>query len=655
MADFLSRQGNRGLTKLATNQAARNQLLGEAESLQPDYDAVTKAIMDRKLYAADFAPVANEVNGLVTNYMSKYQADPFFAFSREGRRTTKTLRQIINDPSLKMMEDNAKLADDQYKKAMDKDLGNDFVVNGDKVAVVRNGGREWVDIDNIGSLNGDNGEGLLTVNLDHQLTRNRFGVRGEVPSYAMTSIKDIDDKIRSAFSNIGSDEIARLLKDTSAGTDTNVRTKNNFNQLRVAANNLIQKELTNEEKNTLKAKYLRSTGEPSKAGFDAWLEDRVYKVAQGRASSVDERKDEQSISIKNAKVAREMAALGKEPLSAAHGIVTGKFGTRPVIRTEKGIATTAQANLLPQQETFALSNGKYTDDNGVKHTSRKLSDLNVFSDATDLGNVLLRVAGGNGQGGFINLPNVKDFGVVSDDRNGAPSLIYEYSYTASDGIKQIIPSGVVDQYNAKIRAGQPIPQSIEQYMTQVNGEEAMQMIQQSDYKNPADKQAALMDAQKQMQQRGYVSLLMKEPYIAAKVITLDEQGFGGIDQNQELVNPMMQAAREAGYEGKENRSLKDYYTKYSGEGSIIDAGNWFNPLSDKMYELDVRIPVKSFEALHAAYGGTVKGEREDTNIGTMGFFPKFDVVPSNILDRTSIPNMVGGQQFQTLDAFKNGG
>lgn len=656
MADFLSRTGSRALTRLSMQQNAKQQLLAEASALQPDYDAVTKAIMDRELYAADYAPIANEVNGIVTNYMNKYNADPFYAFSREGRRAARTLKQIVNDPSIKMLEDNAKLADDQYKKALEKDLGGDFVVRGDKVAAMKGGQRVWIDVDDIGGLDSAEGDGLLTVDTDHQLTRNVFGVRGEIPSYNMTSVKNVDDKIRAAFSNVGTTEVARLLRDTGAGTDTSITTKNNINQLRTIANNLINSELTQDEKNTLMSKYLQSAGTPTKDGFRQWLENRIFKVAEGRATTVDERKDEVSITSKLAKQSAETAAaIGKETgLSPAHGVITGLYGTRPVVRSENGVAATTRANLLPAQETFSRSRGKYTDENGVTYTSRKLNDLQVFSDATDLGNVLLRVAGGKNQGQFVTLPNVQDFGVVADDVNGAPSLIYEYSYTGKDGSKQIIPSSVVEQINTKIRNGQPIPQELREYMTNVSAEEAINMISQADYRDERMRQAALADAQRQVQQKGYVSVLMNEPYIAAKVLTLNERGFFGIDQNSELVNPMTNVIKESGYQGKQDKSLREYYTRYAGQGDIIDTNAWYNPASDEVYELDVRIPLKSFQALHATYGGQVKGEREDVNIGTMGLFPKFDVVPSNILDPTSLPNMVGSRQFQTLDAFKNG-
>lgn len=249
------------------------------------------------------------------------------------------------------------------------------------------------------------------------------------------------------------------------------------------------------------------------------------------------------------------------------------------------------------------------------------------------------------------LPNAKEFAVVSDDRNGAPALIYEYSYTDSEGVKQIIPSSIIEQYHAKIRAGQPLPPAIEKYTTPVSGEDAIRMIEQAEYKNVRDKQAALADAQRQMETKGYVSVVMQEPFIAAKVLVGKNRGWFDNDMNSELLNPLVEAVSNAGYESKDSQALRDYYTKYSGMGDVV-SNSYFN---DEVYELDTRIPVSSFQALSSAYGGAVKGEREDNYIGTMGFFPKFDVVPSNLLDQTSLPNMVGRRQFQTLDAFKNGG
>lgn len=654
MADFLSKTPSRALTRLSMQQQARQQLIGEATAMQPDYDAVTKAIMDKKLYAADFAPIANEVNGMVNNYMTKFQADPFYAFSREGRRTVKQLRQIIHDPSIKMMEDNAKLADEQYKQAQERELGGDFVVKGGKVAAIRGGKRVFVDVDELNMLNQDAGEGILTVDTDHLLTRNQFGVRGEVPTYNMTSIKDIDQKIHNAFAGLGSTEVSRLLRDTSPGVDTNVRGKQNVNQLNAVVSNLLNRELTESDKNTLMSKYLQSAANPTKAGFDSWLQERILQVAEGKASTVDERKEQQAISLKNAKAQAEMAGIGKEPLGPAHLVVRGDYGTRPIIRTEGGTATTVRANRLPP-ETFKFSTGEYRDEAGVVHTSRKLGDLTVLSNATDLGNVLLRTAMGDGKGNYINLPNVKDFAVVADDDTGAPALTWEYSYEdPQTGGKQIIPSTIVEQFHAKMRAGQPLPPNIIPYTTQMEPQEAIEMIQNADYKLERDRQVALADAQKQAEQQGFVRVLKKDAYIATKLLVPKERGaiFTDYeDTNRELLKPIIDRAEGAGYKSKDSSSLRDYYNTYGGRGAILD-DTLFN---DELYELDARIPVTSFQAMNAAYGGKVTGERDDNNVATSGFYPKFDLVPSTMLDPTSIPNQVGRRQYQTLDAFKNAG
>lgn len=652
MANFALPNRSRKLTQLQTQAAAKQQLLTEAASLQPDYDAVTKALLDKELYSADYTPVADRVNGIVSEYVSNFNKDPFYAFTRKGRQTARVLKEILNDPALRQYEADAKISDDNYKRAKDKNLGGDYLVDGNRVAVIRDGKRDWMDIDNLNQLDSKKNEGVLTVDDDHYYTRNAFGVRAGVPTYSMSSIKDVEDKIRSAFANAGSTDLQGTARNTSDGIDTAWRRKSNRQQLGIMANNLINKELTKEDLNTLKSKYLQSAPNPSNAGFKQWLNDRVISVAEGRADTVQENKEDVSLDLKRAKAAGE-AQLGKEPLSPAHGIITGFYSSRPIIREEKGTGTFTKGNLLPIKETFERSRGKYKDPNGVEYTSRKLSDLDVFSDATDLGGLLLRVPGGNSQGEFKSVPGLANYAVVADNPEAAPALVYEYSYTDRSGIKQIIPTNVVSEVQAKIKAGQPLPASLEKYTTTVPLEQAQEMIMSGDYSD-AQKQVLLRDAEKQAQQKGYVTTLAREPYVATGVIFGQERNWFSEDMNSSSVDSLLETIQQAGYKHSTSGEDVDYFNNYGGKGSVLDQ-SWGPGSQDRTYRLDVRIPLKSFQALHAAYGGTVKGEREDTNIGTMGLFPKFDLIPSNILDPTSIPNQVGRQQFQTLDAFKNGG
>src|SRR5258706_3330162 len=100
MPDFVSRQPNVGLVKQAEREGSYRQLLQEASSLTPDVDAITGAIMDKKLYAPNKAPYLNAVNEIVGDYLGKFDKDPFYAFTREGRSAAGRLKQIVNHPDI---------------------------------------------------------------------------------------------------------------------------------------------------------------------------------------------------------------------------------------------------------------------------------------------------------------------------------------------------------------------------------------------------------------------------------------------------------------------------------------------------------------------------------------------------------------------------
>lgn len=645
MPDFVSRTPNRGLTRLGMEQQANSTLLNEAFSLNPDADAVTKAIMDKKLYSADVQQPMNEVNSIVSDYMTRFNKDPFYAFSKEGRKAAQTLKSIVNHPALKEWEQNTQAAEDQYKQASANRLNKNIVVQGNDVLAFKDGKRQYISINELNSLDPKKGDRLLDVDSDMKGIRNVWGVRDGGPSYDMSKIDDIDQKINSALSGLGSEETEGLvLGSPQEGADMRMRRKSNELQLKTAIRTLATTGLTESDRNTLRSEYIKSAGtSASSQGFNQWLSDKLSGIASGKLSTV--RSD---VPQKGLKLDIEATRAGMDkknpPLTAASLILNGVTGTRKVDQMVGGVGQSLQGNLLPPQETLNNSSGSFKDELGNSFANRTVKNLKVFSDATDLKN--LSVLDRTGKGTWSKLPGLAQYGVVVDRPGAEPALVYQYSYRDDNGEPTPVPVRITKEILDRQNAGQPLPASLQRYVTTMPLEEAVAKVTQSSML-PADKQRQILSLQSQVTTDGNVKYLDKTPWVDFSVVVPNKKGmFSKIPGEARALGDEVE---RLGYSSTESEQMRDYHKKYSGAGDITDAPDTMFGIDDEFYEVKAQVPLTSFEQLNSAYGGHSIGNREDIYIDTSRLRDNYELLSPNLFQSGTVPNMTRPRARVTID------
>lgn len=643
MPDFRSVTPNRGLTRLGMQQQSQQQLTQEAFSLSPDTDAVTKAILDKKLYNADMAPVQEEVNGIVGDYMEKFNKDPFYAFSREGRKTAGVLKNIINHPSIKEWEQNTAKSEEEYKRASDNRLNKNLVVRGNDVLAIKDGKRQYISLNEIKALNPEKGDRLLDVDSDIQAIRNNYGVRGGAPSYDMTKLDDIDSKIKAAFTDLGSNDQTSLIRDTSEGVDIKLRRKSNERQLNTALRTFMTTGLSESDKNTLRSEYVKSYGgEASPEGFHKWLSDKLSGIASGKLTTVREDVGQESITSK------ARSGGGGAPktveLSTASKVIQGVTGNRKVVDVIGNAGQSLQGNLLPVQETLGLSSGHFKDEFNNTYPNRTVKNLKIFSDATDLKNLSVR---NEKTGAWEKLPGLGEHGVVVDKPGSEPALVWQYSYTDPTGEQATVPLNAAKEILDRRNQGKPIPASLQKYMTTLPIEEAEARVMRSSASDE-DKQRQIVALRSQVSSDGVVRMLENKPWIDFSVILPKAKGMfqGNVSgEEQEIGNQLS----NFGYQSKESDAMREYHKNYSGRGDVTNAPGSFWSVDDEFYEVKSRVPLTSFEQLNSVYGGKTLGYTEDIHIDSSKLRDNYELMSPNLFNSGTLPNMTGTKARVTID------
>lgn len=643
MPDFVSRTPNRGLTRLNMQQQTNQQLLQDAFSLSPDVDAVSKAVLDKKLYNADMAPVQAEVSGIISQYMDSFNKDPFYAFSREGRKTAGVLKEIINHPSVREWEQNTAKAEEEYKRASDNRLNKNLVVRGNDVLAVKEGRRQYISMNDIKSLNPDKGDRLLDVDSDITGIRNTYGVRNGVPSYDMTKLDDIDVKVKNAFSDLGSTDTSGLVRDSSEGADLKQRRKSNENQLQIALKTFMKTGLTESDKNTLRSEYIKANGgESSYEGFHKWLSGKLSGIASGKITTVREDLEQESIASK----AKSGAAPKTVELSAASKIIQGVTGNRKVVDVIGNAGQSLQGNLLPPQETLSLSSGTAKDELGNTYPNRTVKNLKVFSDATDLKNLSVR---NEKSGAWERLPALAEHGVVVDKPGSEPALVWQYTYTDPTGEAATVPVAAAKEIMERRNSGRPIPENLQKYMTTLPVEQAEQNIIRSSAPDEV-KQKQILALRSQASQDGLVRMMENKPWVDFSVVIPKAKGIfnSNITGEEQEIGKRLS---DFGYRSQESGAMNDYHMKYSGRGNVADPSGFPHPFSvaDEFYEAKARVPLTSFEQLNSVYGGKTLGYTQDVHIDSSRLRDNYELFSPELFNSSTIPNMAGKRAKVTID------
>lgn len=639
MPDFTSRQPNRELVRQSEHEGAYRQLLSEASSLTPDVDAISQAIMDKKLYSPNKAPYMNAVNEIVGDYLGKFEKDPFYAFSREGRSAAGRLKQIVNHPDIQAMEQNTATTEKEFEKASTKNLNKNYVVRGNEVLAYKDGKRQYVPISQLQNLNPEKDQ-LLTVDEDMGLIRNHIGVRDGVPSYDMSKLEDVDKKIKDTLSknNLGYyGSTAAYDVNGNGAMDLKIKNKSNLANIRTAVETLKRTGLTESDTNILKSEYLKSVPNPSGQGFNQWLDNKLQGIATGQIESLH---DETPTKEFGAAGGRGGSSKTVE-LSAASRILNGLTGTRNVETIQGNTGQVLKGHVLPTQETLNNSSGEIKDELGNVNANRTLNKLKVFSDATDLKNLSVLSFK---DGSAVKIPGLAEHGIVLDKPGTEPALVYQYTYRDQNGEPSMIPPNITKEILRRQDSGEKIPAKYQPYLTTVSLEQAEQDIisQPIPDKEKAERIASL---RANTRPDGSVSYLDNKPWVDVTVGLPRSRGlFNSVDPEADQIGKQ---AQDLGYKSVESPSFNDYYAKHSGKGDLLD--NSWHKVNDEMYEIKARVPLTSFEQLNTAYGGKTLGYPEDIHIDTSRLRSNYQLMSPDLFDQGTLPSLAKRKGLATLD------
>jgi len=639
MPDFVSKQPNRGLVRQSENEGAYRQLLQEAGSLTPDADAISKAIIDKKTYGVDSKPYLEATNEAVGDYLDKFGKDPFYAFSKEGRNTAARLKQIVNHPDWKLLEQNTATTEAEFKKANDKNLNKNYVVRGNEVLAWKNGRRQYVPISQLASLNSEKDQ-LLTVDEDMGLIRNHIGVRNEVPSYDMSKLEDVDKKIKDTLSakNLGYHGSTSAYDVNGNGaTDFRIKDKSNLANIRTAVETLRKTELTESDTNVLKSEYLKSEQNPSSQGFNQWLDNKLQGIATGQIESLHDETPTKEFGAAGGKGAGGSKLV---ELSPASGALMGRYGKRNVETIHGNTGQILKGNLLPVNETLNNSYGEVKDTLGNTNANRTLNKLKL-SDAIDLKNLSVLSFK---DGSTTKIPGLAEHGIVLDKPGTEPAIVYQYTHKDQNGESTIVPPNIAKEILRRQDTGEKIPSKYQPYLTTVPIEQAEQEIMASPIQ---DKQKAERIASLRANQKpdGTVSYLDNKPWVDMTIGLPRSRGvFNSIDPEADQIGKQ---AQELGYKSVESPSFNDYYAKHSGKGDLLD--NSWHKVNDEMYEIKARVPLTSFESLNRSYGGKTLGYPEDIHTDTSELRSNYQLMSPDLFEQGTLPNITKRKGLATLD------
>lgn len=591
-------------------QDTASSLQHDAFSLAPDADEVTKAVLDKNLFAANMRPVADKISGDLTGYMQEFQKDPYYAFTREGRATTKRIKDMLNHPELKAMEENTKAAQEEYKRATAERINKNYVVEGSAVLAIKDGRRQFIPLDDIKALDSSKGDKVLNVDSDYYATKNIFGVDSQPRTYNMTALDKVDDKIHTAFAGLGSTSNAGQSADPNDPTvDKTFKVKDNRAQLTAAVSMLARTGLNEADKNTLRSEYIREAGaDVSNRGFSDWLVKRLTGIAETKITTETENGEKAAVG------ARRLAggAAGKPvPVGPAELTFLKDYGTRTVTSVDpKGNAVNQEAYQLPK-DVLDKSTGEQKDDYGNIIPNRTLSALKVISTAGSLQD--LTVINRN-TGLPMKMPSLGKNAVVSDDPSQRPGVVYNYTYN-DNGRPTIIPPEIIPVLERIIQTpNQPIPQQYHKYLTQ--------------------------------KPDGSLSL-KQAPWFDMTVLSAAPRGW----YDGRGAHPDRDALDDIGYKSVENPEAADYYNQHSGKANSL--GHGLLGVNDEVHEVRVQIPVTSMGALRQGFGDRSYGKPEDVSADNVGeFYDNGLSISPDRLDNTKIVNQFTGNPFPKLSSMK---
>lgn len=289
------------LQKSDIQQNSYNTLLGQASTLAqgasqtPDGETFAKVILDRVLHGADAEYYLGQINTLANDYMANYSKDPYYAFTKKGKNQVKTMQQIVNDPSFKVMEETKKVNDAEYERVAKEGLQNSFIFDDYGNIAVFDGKTGQRRLINPEDFNPDE-HMVLDITSDYELIERVDGSTRRA-AYDIDSLENVTADIKGALTDLGVTKWRENYNSIYSYQDigmeggvpvnVSVERESNASQINGLVNQLKNRGLSPTAIKTLKSQYFRlNPADLGKEGANdrasEWIGKQIDAIANGQ-------------------------------------------------------------------------------------------------------------------------------------------------------------------------------------------------------------------------------------------------------------------------------------------------------------------------------------------------------------------------------------
>jgi len=308
-----SRKGIRN----AIARQGRSQLLAEAAQLTPDYAKLMDTVSKYDLDPASASLVTSEIQSQITDYLNKYNENPFYAFSREGKDKVKGLQYYVNNPKLNYAQNAFKLSQEEYKKESEKGNLPYYNYDSGRIKAIN---KKTKAVENVSAFLFNENEYTPITGAEqyNHLTSVRGFVNKDEPfAMNMAKMEDVRNSVNNFLDTKG------YVKDEAVGNLYNVTTKDNRASIAKKANLLLNGiGLSVQEKNTIYGAYvtkaLNEGVKPSEEQANQYFLNFIKEIAESQY--VQERGVGVSTSLQASKELQGLAPISHFELQATGGL-----------------------------------------------------------------------------------------------------------------------------------------------------------------------------------------------------------------------------------------------------------------------------------------------------------------------------------------------
>lgn len=374
-----------GIIRHQIKSQKRQQLLSEASALTPDQAELVKQLTDRELSPADTKLYGYQLSEGLRGFAQKYNENPFYAFSREGKETVAGLQRLVRDPKLIASERAFKQSEEDFKKVKDSHLIGLMDVHQGRIKVIDKDNGE---IEEIKPENFDpNKHQEATI---EELYKHKVGSLGfynkdlekiQPYSHSMEDPDKVIDQVQKWFSGLGQTQQEQFSGLLSR------KTTSNASQIGATLDALYAKTgLSDQARNTIYSQYytaaLQSGQKPTRQGAEQALATSLSKIAEGHNIFKTDTEENPE-----AKAMRAQAAHSKEmlvPIAPWKQYASGNPGLQQSISlTGNGRNVAMGYNPLPKEYLHQSLNTYSDKDSKDTRPKMNVRDLRIFNKVDD--------------------------------------------------------------------------------------------------------------------------------------------------------------------------------------------------------------------------------------------------------------------------------